>query len=37
MQIYNKLNYFMSRDILIQHQIKKLKNITLGCLGTSTV
>ena len=27
----------MSRDILIQHQIKELKNNTLGCLGTSTV
>ena len=36
MQIYNKFDYFMSRDILIQDQNTKLNNITLGCLGTST-
>ena len=30
MQIYNQFNYFMSRDILIQHQNTKFKKLKIN-------
>ena len=32
MQIYNQFNYFMSRDILIQHQNTKFKKLKINIL-----
>ena len=37
MQIYNQFNYFMSRDILIQHQNTKFKKLKINFLKLKNI
>ena len=37
MQSYNQFNYFMSRDILIQHQNTKLKKLKIDFLKLKNI
>ena len=37
MQIYNQFNYFMSRDILIQHQNTKFKKLKIDFLKLKNI